>query len=377
MRAIVTSFVMLALAVALACDDAPSPTSTTPSLQATQGDVIALLPDRTLAVVEFHDLAARWEELRGIRPLARAQDRLLAGIGLDAGDVEEIGGGGLALALVADPDWREVVPLAVLDPPSHERALARLGRSGSLLAIARRGAVWVGPAGHSRLVQRISQGDDTSLRQAVDIAALDERLRQDALVRVILNPAALVESLRVRGEIAGSVLTTGLAALLRAHLEAIEAAGFSRDVVAGEIVTDGWVGFDADVVPEAFRRMLATHPESARLPGELPTEVLFAGSFRTDAEAGLAYLKSIAARDPRSPLRNLEFWIGEFEARSGQVRSCSQPAATHLRRSIAEARRTARWRFVAPTRLPRMSIRAAGARSATAWLPSGSRPRTT
>lgn len=318
MRAIVTMFVMLALGVALACDDAPSPTPTTPSLHAKQGDVIALLPDRTLAVVEFHDLAARWEELRGIEPLARAQDRLLAGIGLDAEDVEEIAGGGLVLALVADPDWREVVPLAVLDPHSHERALARLGRSGSLLGIERRGAVWVGAPGHTRLVQRISEGDGTSLRQVVDFTELDERLRQDALVRVTLNPPALVQMLRVRGKLAGSALTTGLAALLRAHLEAIETVGFTRDVAAGEIVTDGWVGFDPEAVPEAFRRMLETRRGTARLPGDLSADVLLAGSFRIDAEAGLAYLRSMAARDPRGPLRNLEFWIAEFEARSGR-----------------------------------------------------------
>ncbi len=316
MRAIMTGLVIMTLGVVLACDDAPSPTSATASLQVATGDLIALLPDRTLAAVEFHDLAARWDELRAIAPLARAQDRLLNEIGLDADDVEEIAGASLVVALVADPGWRQIVPVAVLDPPSHERALARLGRKGELVAVEERGAVWTGPADHTQLLERISAGDGTSFRQAVDFAAVDERLPEGGLVRVVLHPPALGEYLRSRAEMAATSLAGRLAGLLHAHFEAIEMAAFRRDVVGGEIVTDGWVGFDTQVIPEAFKTALATHRGPATLPSDLPGDVLLAGSFRTEAEAGLAYLRSLAARDPRGPLRNLDFWIAEFEART-------------------------------------------------------------
>ncbi len=318
MRAIMTRFVILTLGVALACDDAPSPTSATASLQSAQGDLIALLPDRTLAAVEFHDLAERWDELRAIAPLARAQDRLLNEIGLDADDVEDMAGANLVMALVPGDGWRRIVPVAVLDPPSHARALARLGRKGALVAVEGRGAIWTGPAVHAEVVERISAGDGTSLRQAVDFAALDERLPPGGLVRVVLHPPAVGEYLRARAEVAATSLAGRLAALLRAHFEAIEMAAFRRDVVDGAIVTDGWVGFDTGVIPEALKTALATDRGPATLPSDLPADVLLASSFRTEPEAGLAYLRSLAQRDPRGPLRNLDFWIDEFEARTGR-----------------------------------------------------------
>ncbi len=98
----------------------------------------------------------------------------------------------------------------------------------------------------------------------------------------------------------------------------MEIAGFRRDIVDGAIVTDAWVGFEAQVVPDAFRRALATPRGPAVLPVDIAADVLLACSFRTEAEAGLAWLRTVGARDPRGPLRNFDFWVGEFEARTGR-----------------------------------------------------------
>ncbi len=67
-----------------------------------------------------------------------------------------------------------------------------------------------------------------------------------------------------------------------------------------------------------MKTALATRRGPATLPSDLPADVLLAGSFRTEPEAGLAYLRSLAERDPRGPLRNLDFWIAEFEARTNR-----------------------------------------------------------
>ncbi|UCF10350.1 MAG: hypothetical protein JSW65_01335, partial [Candidatus Bipolaricaulota bacterium] len=318
MKAIMTTLVFVTLGVGLACDDAPSPEPPAPNLEEASGDLVTLLPERVLVAVELRDLDGRWDELRAVPPLARLQDRMLDEIGLDARDVPKIAGPFAVLALVPDEAWREIVPVAVLNPPSPASALARLGRTDALTAVQARGAVWIGPASHARLVERIAAGDGTSFRQAVDFAALAERLPEGGLARAALHPAALREYLRVRAQMARSSPVRALAALLRSDLEAIEIAGFRRDITGGEFVTDAWVGFDAGVLPEAVTRALATARGPAVLPSDLAADVLLASSFRTEPEAGLAWLRSIAARDPSGPLRNLDFWIEEFEARTGR-----------------------------------------------------------
>ncbi|UCC73882.1 MAG: hypothetical protein JSV86_04795 [Gemmatimonadota bacterium] len=317
MRAMFTTLIV-ALGVVLACDEAPSPPLAPRADYVPSGDLIALLPPSTVVAVEVRNLAGRWDELRAIPGLAGLQDRLLEKLGLDADDVPELAGERAVIAVVADGDARSLVPVAVLDPPSPEGALAFLGRANGLVAHEGRGAVWVGPTGRAGLVERIAAGNGTSLRQAVDFAALAERLPEGGLARAVVHPCALREHLGMWAEMRGSDAAGMLAALFRSDLEAVKVAGFRRDIVDGAIVTDAWVGFDTEVVPEAFTRALATPRGPAVLPADIPADVLLASSFRTEAEAGLAWLRTVAARDPRGPLRNFDFWVDEFEARTGR-----------------------------------------------------------
>jgi hypothetical protein len=317
MRATYTAAIV-ALGVVLACDEAPSPPVAPTADQSPSGDLIGLLPPSTVVAIELHNLAGRWDELRAIPPLAAVQDRVLERLELDAHDVPDLVGERAVLALVADEGSRELVPVAVLDPPSREGALARLGRSSLLVALEERGAVWAGPASRAPFVERIAAGLGASLHQAVDFAAVAQELPEGGLVRAVVNPRALREHLGVWAELHGSNAAGVLAAFFRSDLEAVEIAGFRRDIVDGEIVTDAWVGFDKEVVPEAVTQALATPRGPAALPPDIPADVLLACSFRTEAEAGLAWLRTIGARDPRGPLRNFDFWVDEFEARTGR-----------------------------------------------------------
>jgi hypothetical protein len=287
-------------------------------VQTAADDLIDLLPSSVLAAVEILDLEGRWQELRAIRPLAGLQDRLLGELGLDAGDVPAIAGPRMVVALVADDISRGIVPVAVLDPPSIGEALRRLAGSDAVFAVEARGALWAGPVSRARSIERIAAGDGTSFRRAVDLGALAERLPAGGLVRVILNPRALSQWLHSWAEYQGGSPARAIAQLMAADLEAVEVAGFRREIVDGRLVTDVWVGIDDDVVPEAIVQALAADRGPAVLPPRLSEDVLIANSFRTEPEAGLAWLRALAARDPDGPLRQLDFWIGEFEARSGR-----------------------------------------------------------
>jgi len=318
MRRIATLFIIAALGTALACDDAPESGPAAPQLGSSAEDLIDLLPGSTLVAVELRDLDSRWDALRAIAPLARLQDHVLDELGLDAAAIPTIAGPRAVLAFVADDASRGIVPLVVLDPPSHEAALESLAASDALVAAQSRGAIWAGPAHHARLLERIAAGDGTSLRQAVDFLALAEHLPAGGLVRAVLNPKAFGEWLWRVAEFEGTRPVGKLARLLAVDCDAIEVAGFRRDIEDGELVTDVWVGIDGDVAPPELTRALATHRGPAQLPSQLPAGVIMAKSFRTEAEAGLATLRAHAARDPGGPLRNLDFWIDEFEAWSGR-----------------------------------------------------------
>jgi hypothetical protein len=318
MRKIATLFTIAALGVALACDDAPDTGPAAPQLQSTAEDLIDLLPGSTLAAFELIGVADRWDELRANPRFAHLQDHVLEALDLEAEDAREIAGDMAVFALVSDESSRRVVPIAVLDPPSRNDALARLAESGVLVAIEARGAIWAGAANQMPTLERVAAGDGTSLRQTVDFTALSQRLPPGGLIRAVVNPHAVREHLLHWAEYAGGKLVGKLASLISADLEAVEVIGFRRDLVDGAVVTEAWVGIDVGVVPDAIVRALAADRGPALLPDPLPENWVIAKAFRTEPEAGLAWMRFLAERDPDGPLRNLDFWIDEFEAASGR-----------------------------------------------------------
>ncbi len=318
MKAIAMITFVAALGVGLACDDASSPPAAPPSLDASQAELVALLPRATIAAAELRDVAERWDELRSITRLAHLQDRLLEELQLGVDDLRELAGRRAVLTVVFDEAGRVLVPIAVFDAPSSPAAIENLRRVERLFVVEARGAVWLGPETHSQFVERVAEGDGSSLPEWVDRSEAERRLPDGGLVRAVVHLGALREYVGMRAIRETSSLKGRLAALLEADLQALETMVFRRDIVDGEIVTDVWIGIDAEVVPSEISAALATHRGPAELPGDLPPDILVAWSFPLEAEAGLAWLRTLGQRDPEGPLRNLDFWIGEFEARSGR-----------------------------------------------------------
>jgi hypothetical protein len=313
MRRIATLIGIAAL-VAIACDEAPDTGPAALEVQTPAENLIDLLPGSTIAAVEFRDLDSRWDEVRAIAPLAKLQDWLLTRVSLDADAIPDIVGPRTVVAFVPDDASRRIVPIGVLDPPSRAGAVHHLSDSEALFAVEARGALWTGPADHAQLIERIATGDGTSLSDAVDLSLLAQRLPPNGLVRAVVNPVALSAWLRRWADYESANPAGPLARLLAVELEALESCGLRRDIVDGNIVTDVWFGIDDEVVPDEIRRAMATDVGPAVMPADLPATTIVAKSFRTEPEGGLAWLRTLADRDPDGPLRNLEFWIDEFEA---------------------------------------------------------------
>jgi hypothetical protein len=154
--------------------------------------------------------------------------------------------------------------------------------------------------------------------EAFHLTEVAQRLPAGGLARGWLDPRALREHLR--HGVAGTrpLLTEWIADLAAAELEAVRAAGFRREVKPQGVLTDSVWSFHRDVLPSEVLDALAANPAPARLPDTLPPGVVAMAAFRPEPEASLAWLRHVAERSPRGSMRNLDFWIEEFEARTGR-----------------------------------------------------------
>jgi hypothetical protein len=101
-------------------------------------------------------------------------------------------------------------------------------------------------------------------------------------------------------------------------LDNVRSIEFTRDIVSGSIIADGRIEMFPDRLPAELVQIFRTAPGSPPiLPSPLPRHVVMASSFRTEPAASLAWFNQIADSDPRGPLRNFEFWMDEFEERTG------------------------------------------------------------
>jgi hypothetical protein len=131
------------------------------------------------------------------------------------------------------------------------------------------------------------------------------------LIRGRINPPAVAEFLRE--------FQNGLAAMYAGFLDNVEAIEFTRDIRDGAILAEGTIELKPEGLPQEMHAFLQTPPEYAPLlPSPLPGGVVLASGFHTAPEATYAWLHQIAASDPKGPLRNLGFWIDEFEERTGR-----------------------------------------------------------
>lgn len=327
-KMVLAQLFLLALSQATsALGPAPVPAAVPSPPGITNGDaaLIDLLPESTVIGVEIRNMAARWPEIRSLPAVTRFLDRLLEGAGLEADDLPGLAGDEAVLALVPDQDGRSLIPVALLNPPDPARAERILegimlspGAGGSPVARHERGALWVGIPGRSESLERIAAGDGTSARDNLVMEEAYRRLPDSGLVRGWINPRALRRLLDRHVEGTWPAPLEILRSFVTAGLDTVRFIGFRRDLHADGAVADGVIGLDMGALPSPVVRALKEHREpSLSLPSPLPAGTILASAFRVEAEAGFGWLRHVASSDPRGPLRNFEFWMEEFRARTG------------------------------------------------------------
>ncbi len=273
---------VLLLSLLVACDvEAPQTPDNLSRIEAATAPLPYLLPEATLFAVEVSGLAQRWSEIRSIQPMALFQDRLFTALGLDPDVLLTLAGDRVVFALVSTSGGGELVALALLRPDAAEADSILSSIAPSWAVIRARNAVWLGAAGAAEELERVAWGDGTSLAHAVPMDEAELRLPPGGLARGWVNPAAIREC--IQSHMSGAWLP-GLeliGTLISADLDAVRVLAFRRDIEAGRVVTDAVALYDTGVLP----------PEVVRVFNP--------------------------AKYPGSPLRNFDFWIAEFEERSG------------------------------------------------------------
>lgn len=318
MKKTVIIVLVLLLSLLAACDvDAPQTPNNLSRFEATTAPLPYLLPDATLFAVEINGLAERWSELQSIEPIARFQRELLAAIGIAPDLFMSLAGERVVFALVSTTDGKALLPLALIRASSTAGDSAISALSSGWALVRARNAVWLGLASTLAELEEVAHGDGTSLALSVPIDEAELRLPPGGLARGWVNPAAI--RAYVQAQLSDQWLP-GLdliGALLSADLDAIRVLAFRRDIDEGRVVTDAVTLYDVGVLPPEVAQVFDPTAAGPQLPTRLPEDVAVVAAFNPESEACLPWLRYAAARYPSSPLRNLDFWIAEFEERSG------------------------------------------------------------
>jgi len=318
MKKLLMVVLLLLLSLLVACEvNAPQTPDYGAEFDAVSAPLPFLLPEATVFAVEVRGLARRWSDMRSIGPIADFQDRIFALLDLAAADVPTLVGDGLVVALVSMSQGRKVMPLALLRPDSLAVESLLDAAPERWTAVRARNAVWVGPVSSHEELASVARGDGTSLAHAVPLDESDQRLPSGGLIRGWVNPAALRECIRAQMADSWRAPLALLQVLFSADLEAMRWFGFRRDIAAGTVVTDAVAVYDTSALPSDVARLFDPTARGPAFPTPLPEQVVLAAAIKLEPEAALSWLRHVARRYPDSQLRNLEFWIAEFEERTG------------------------------------------------------------
>jgi hypothetical protein len=258
-------------------------------------------------------------EIRRNPAFAHLQDSLLACAGASSDWLPLLLGNDSAFFLVPSDERPFVVPAAILQPTDLRRAEEILSYAGVRTCRAYDGRLWVTPSGSEEAIARLISGSGTRLVESLPMDEIQGRLPADGLVRGWLNPPQFAGLLRQAGRDAPAGASSLFAAVLAAELDAIRYVAFRRDIQNGDVLGEGIAAYDLSAVPEEVARML--NPQALRpgLVGDFyskPGYPLIA-AFRPETQAWIPWLRYLAAHDRRGPLRNLDFWLDEFQERCG------------------------------------------------------------
>ena len=274
-----------------------------------------LIPASALVAVEVRGLGQRWAEIRGTHALAGFQDSILSCLEIRPELIPGLAGDRAVMFLVPADSHSGIAPIAVLQPADLDGTEALLSGLEGLSCLRSRGALWIGPAGAERLLERCAWQEAAGLPSILPIEENRSGLPPGGLVRGWMNPGALVEFL---SDSRMDTLPTPLrwaAAELRAELTAVRCAEFRRDFVKGELIADGLVTYDSSRLPPEISQIFDPDAAPVILPAGIPSNALAVVSFRPEAQAWMPWFRYLAQSDPRGPLRNLSFWLDEFQAR--------------------------------------------------------------
>jgi len=293
------------------------------------------VPASALLAVSVSNLDERWAEIRGTPALANLQDALLSRRGVAADLIPLLAGRRSVFFLAPADRWPFAVPVAILQPPDVRKARAILGSMPDVAYLEGDGVLWVGPALSVDLLAQLAREQGPRFPEAVPLTEIANRLPAGGLVRGCVNSGALLRMLRGPAIESCPYLLRGPAAGLAAELSAVRYAAFRRDFVDGEFRSDGLVAYDRNRLPAEVAGILdpgarpVAIPSAAsllRMPDGSDQVPFMVMAFRPESRAWMPWIRYVAASDPHGPLRNIAFWLEEFEHRYGR----------HLERDLFE-----------------------------------------
>jgi hypothetical protein len=226
-----------------------------------------------------------------------------------------LAGNRAAIVWVPGSDRWPIMPVALLDPPRPGKAGKQL-RGCSLTVRWENDLLWIAPPGSGDTVDRLTETEG-DLSGFLEIEQRSKPLQAGGLVQARINPAAFGELLRsqVIGKMPAPV--EWLAAMAVAELEAVHFAGFRRDLVGDQLLTEAVVEYNTTELPEQVAAVLDPEASHPPMPASLPEETVLATAWRTEAASVIPWMQHVARVDRHGPLRNLEFWLDDFGEQTG------------------------------------------------------------
>jgi len=274
-----------------------------------------LVPASALLVIEVRDLDWRWTEIRAARAIARFQDSVLSCFGIKPEQVPMLAGEQAALFLAPLERPPFLLPIALLRPADMQQAEAVVSGLAKPAFLRARGALWIGPAGSQDMLEVFASQEGARLGDVLPFEEMEARLPQGGLIRGWVNPGAWVGLLRDCSDRISTPPLQWMMAAAAAELAAVRYIAFRRDLENGELAVDGLIAYDVARLPKEVSRILDPEVSRVVLPPDLPANTLAIAAFRPETQAAMPWLRYLAASDSRGPLRNLGFWIDEFQQR--------------------------------------------------------------